>query len=1079
MITLLLPLAAGLVLQSPGADSLRAAALRLPETALIAEARAQPLVLREAVSDALVRALKLPARSGEEFEIARRLTAAYAIAWRDSFLVRQVARFIAWPPGRRAAKVRADSIRRAGVAAYGRDGPIAAIVIWRRALAAHRAIADSAGMAAVLGNIGAGFVATGRLDSAESYLRRAQTLAGLIGDVRVQANAVGSLAGVSEDLGRLAEARVRYREASALRERIGDSRGIAADHNNLGLLARTEGDLTEARTEFEAALAINRRDGRDEVAATNRVNLAGLATLSGQFTQAAGMYRDALAVWRAQERWAETASALHGLGQIELRQGDYATARETLREARDIYQRSGELPEALAVWRDLAGAIAALGDLQGSLDELREAQRIADSARLSPGLRAGLILSRADLAQQLNARAEAERLYVQAALLYRRGGDPAGEAEALEGRGMLRLARDDLTGAGALLDSALRVQRGAGHQRSAALTRLQLGILERKRGDTAAARRQLLRARSELDRLGDSVSVAAAMNELAGLELANGHVAPAESTYREGLARLRNLPAPEVGWRLHAGLAQARRARGDLASAVAELRAALTTIETPRRSLALPERRSAFLADKWEVYAQLAMIERERGRTGAAFEASESLRAREMLELLGRGRVSPADTADDVVAREQDLRRRIAELNDELEASVAGREDVRGPELSRAGASTRQALIAAQQAYADLLLEIRERAPRYSALLSTGTVHWQDVASRLGPDEAFIEYLLSDSASLAFVVTRDSVVALDLRVRRRELAQLVDAARGTLEQRGAVRADSLWRGPLRRLYRVLIAPAEATGLLAGKTRLVLAPHAELHYLPFAALLEDGERGRFLVERYELVATPSAAVWLSRRERPTSSAQGALALAPQIETLPTSRREVAAVARLTGAEVLRADAATEAAFRLAAPSRRLLHLASNGVLNKQNPLFSYIDLAPGSGYDGRLEVHEVFGLHLAADLVVLSACQTGLGSGTLADVPAGDDWVGLTRAFLHAGAARVIGTLWPVDDWATAALMERFYQALGQGTDAVRALAEAQRAMLGTGAAGHPFSWAGFVIAERGVSVAAPTRGSDQ
>jgi CHAT domain-containing protein len=161
-------------------------------------------------------------------------------------------------------------------------------------------------------------------------------------------------------------------------------------------------------------------------------------------------------------------------------------------------------------------------------------------------------------------------------------------------------------------------------------------------------------------------------------------------------------------------------------------------------------------------------------------------------------------------------------------------------------------------------------------------------------------------------------------------------------------------------------------------------------------------------------------------------------------------------------VLTGTAATEEAFRRAAPAQRVLHLATYGVLNKQNPLFSYVELGAGGAHDGRLEAHEVFGLDLAAHLVVLSACQTALGSGRLADVPPGDDWVGLTRAFLHAGAARVVATLWPVEDQATAALMERFYQTLATGAEPARALAEAQRALLAAPATTHPFYWAGFV-----------------
>src|SRR5256886_1226118 len=266
----------------------------------------------------------------------------------------------------------------------------------------------------------------------------------------------------------------------------------------------------------------------------------------------------------------------------------------------------------------------------------------------------------------------------------------------------------------------------------------------------------------------------------------------------------------------------------------------------------------------------------------------------------------------------------------------------------------------------------------------------------------------------------------------------------------AGRTDALWRGPWGQRHQYLIAPLEETGVLAGKTRLILVPHAELHYLPFAALLDGSGSGRFLIERYEVAVTPSASVWLALGDRPAGPvASGTLVLAPRPDVLPASRREAAAVGRLGGADVqvLTGSAATEAAFRREAPSRRVLHLATYGVLNKQNPLFSFVDLARDSAQDGRLEVHEVFGLHLAADLVVLSACQTGLGAGALADVPAGDDWVGLTRAFLHAGAANVVATLWPVEDWATAALMERFYPGyLSDGVQA-RGVALAQRALV--------------------------------
>ncbi len=1064
-------LLAVLAAQNPAADSLRLLARQLPESALVMETRARPLAVREALTEALAQAVKGAAgEREEELVTAGRLAAAYAVAWRDSFMVREVARFSAWPPERRTAKVWVDSVRRAGIAAFGSEGATAAIRIWRRSLARALAIPDTAAIAAVLGNMGAGFLDDGQLDSAATYLERSRRMATGVGDIRVEANALGSLAGLSEDRGDPATARKQYAEALVLRERIGDTRGEAADYNNIGLLAQTAGDLDEARRQFEAALALNRRDGRDEVAATNLVNLAGLASLAGDFASAEALYRDALGTWREREMWADAAVALHGLGQMELRRGDYPAARASLREALGVYQRTGPLADAIAVRRELAGALAAAGELQGALDELSRAQRSADSAQAGPATVAGIALARADVALQLNSLAEAERLYVQAEQLYRQAGDPGGQAEAQEGRGMLLFAHDERARGQALLETALRTQVAAGNRRAAALTRLSLGQTSRARGDTALARRQLARAAAELGHLGDPVGAAAALGEQAALEAAAGLPTAAESLFRAGLSRLGDRLAPEVAWRLHAGLGVTRRGQGAMDDAARELRAALAEIERPSRSLALAERRSGFLADKWDVYAQLAFVERARGRPGAAFDASERLRAREMLELLAAGRVTgPPDTAADLVGREQDLRRRIAELTSALEGST-GMESLRGPDVSLAGGVTREALLRAQESYADLLLEMRERAPRHAALVSTVTATWRAVGRRLALDQAFVEYLVGDSSSLAFVATRDTLTVVDLGVGRHALARLVEFARGTLERRGSPGTDSLWRGPMMQLYQHLIAPVEETGVLAGKTRLVLVPHAELHYLPFAALLDGQGRGRFLVERYEVAVTPSASVWLALGDRSGGrGTEGVLALAPKPDALPASLREVAAIARLGGSDVrvLTGGAASEEAFRREAPTRRVVHLATYGVLNKQNPLFSFVELAPGGAGDGRLEVHEVFGLSLAADLVVLSACQTGLGSGALGDVPAGDDWLGLTRAFLHAGAARVVATLWPVEDQSTAALMERFYEGFTSGVDPTRALAQAQRALVAAPATAHPFYWAGFVISESG------------
>jgi hypothetical protein len=154
------------VAQPPSQDSLRLLARRLSDSALALEIRARPLEVREALTQTL--ALAVRGHAAGELGVAHRLAAAYASAWHDPFLIHEVARFTAWPPQRREAKVQADSLRRAGVAAYGGDGATAAIVIWRRALTGATTIADTAGMAAILGNIGAGLSQDGQLDARRS-----------------------------------------------------------------------------------------------------------------------------------------------------------------------------------------------------------------------------------------------------------------------------------------------------------------------------------------------------------------------------------------------------------------------------------------------------------------------------------------------------------------------------------------------------------------------------------------------------------------------------------------------------------------------------------------------------------------------------------------------------------------------------------------------------------------------------------------------------------------------------------------------------------------------------------------------
>ncbi len=1067
-----------LVAQAPAqVDSIRALAGDGPDSVLVERTRQRPNEAREAF-----RQLLLAGGGGDSANVAAltaagRLAAAFSVAWKDSFLVRQVSRRWSLSAADRLATAAADSVLQVGRAALQRAGPDVAMPALRESLRRYEALADTDRVAAALNAIGVAFHRAQEYDSAEAYLMRSQDFGERVGDSLGMGRTAANLGNVywrrgesrdasesiarARDLRRASESFARARE---IFERFGDASAVRNTYNSFGLVAWTRGDLAEARRAFEMGLAASRAVGDSGEVALLLSNIGGVALEQGDYAEANIEERESLAFYRALGDQLNTAQLLREVGIIEQRRGDYPAAVATFSEATRMAQRLGPLPYGGLIdpWVLLAQTRTLMGDLQGARIELNLAEAFA---RRHGGVRAAhalivLAFQRGNLALKFNRLAEAEQQYARALRL---GAD---SAEVASFSVSLMRRRGNYRGVRIALEQELL--RGSHDPHNAAQIRLSLGETAWQLGDTAAARRAFREALDSLRAVGTAVDEARAWSRLGGLEAQTGHALAAESLYQRGLVRLSARPAPEVAWELHAGLADAMRSRGALADAARELDAAIAEIEKVSGGLPLEESRSAFLADKWDAYIELALVEQARGRARAAFEASERLRERQMLDLLARGRVGVGEVAPELASREQDLRRRMTELTQQVEAASDSASVLRDPAAEAAAGATATALARAQEAYSTLLTEMREANPAYAALVRGEVAPAREVMSALAPDEALLEYLVGDSTTVGFIVTRDTLEALDLKVSHSTLAAQVDFARSTLASPtvGREAERPAWRPSLRRLYRELVAPVEASGLLAGKQRLLIAPHAELHYLPFAALVGPGQPEQLLVERYVLEYVPSASVWLRLRERSEgTAASGVLALAPRTVALPGSQAEVAAIGRIYGdrARVLTGAGATESTFRSLAPTQGIIHLATYGVLNKNNPLFSFVQLGAGGGQDGRLEVHEVFGLTLNARLLVLSACQTGVAAGALADVPPGDDWVGLVNGFLYAGASNVMATLWPVADVATSRLMERFYTELAAGRPEPEALALAQRAAARNPATAHPFFWAGFSL----------------
>ncbi len=444
-----------------------------------------------------------------------------------------------------------------------------------------------------------------------------------------------------------------------------------------------------------------------------------------------------------------------------------------------------------------------------------------------------------------------------------------------------------------------------------------------------------------------------------------------------------------------------------------------------------------------------------------ALHYAQRAKARTFLDQVGNARIDPRATNNpELVEQEQTLLTDIRALEAVLSRlnSFDTLNDTSGgepPPLSdEQKAEVQVHLNEAYREYDHLLFRIKLNNPEYASLRAVQASTLITVQQTLLPDVTLVEYyVVSDTQTLAFVVTQDSFHTEVISVTRDSLSLAINQF--FTETQTALSGIPT---SLQSLYDALIAPIEP---YLTNQQLLIAPHDVLHYIPFAAL-HDGER--YLIEQHALVQLPSASIlpFILEKARRESSGGSPLILGDPDGSLHFGRQETQAVAELYDTTAHLGQAALEQLVWEQGPDASILHLAAHGTYNEYAPLFSRILLAADTEeeYDGVLEVHEVYKLDLSnTDLVVLSACETRLGERS-----AGDEIVGLNRAFIYAGTPSVIASLWSVEDESTMELMVAFYDYVeNKGYSKGEALRQAQLDLLQNPDTAHPYYWAGFVL----------------
>jgi CHAT domain-containing protein len=494
------------------------------------------------------------------------------------------------------------------------------------------------------------------------------------------------------------------------------------------------------------------------------------------------------------------------------------------------------------------------------------------------------------------------------------------------------------------------------------------------------------------------------------------------------------------GRRQYATIQAASAALGDVflqtekpSEAIAYYKKAIDSIESTRSLLESEELRASFFEDKGQSYGGIIEAQLRTKNFEEAFNYNERARSRAFLDILGSKVQLGRQGA--LIEEERTLQAKVSELR----AKLAGQRGTDGAEVDSGLEQLRQELETAQRAYADFLVKARKENKEQASLMSVEPLTLKQVQERLDPGVTMLEYFVARGTVWLWVVEKDRVEFVSTSIAKSDLVSKVTALRDTIYQ---LSEKDRFTVLAQELYKLLIEPSLPH--IKGK-EVVIVPHDVLHYLPFQTL--QGTDGRYLIEKYPIYYLSSASLLQFTAEKRRAKGDNVLAFGNPDLGDPEKNLEFAELeaqeiktAFPQSAVYLKKDA-TEEQSKALSGDRDILHFATHAELKQDDPLSSAILLAKEDKEDGRLEVREIFGMNLKANLVVLSGCETGLGK-----LSTGDELVGLTRAFIYAGTPSVMASLWKVDDASTAHLMSNFYRNLKTMTK-VEALRQAQLALI--------------------------------
>lgn len=963
----------------------------------------------------------------------------------------------------------------------------ASLAIWEK-------LGDVHGRAYTVCNLGRVYRSLCRITDALDRLERAASILKEAGDASGQAWVLNEIGFTHRLYGNPSQALKPYDSALKLRRAGGERWGEAQILNNIGLAFANAGAYHQAIEYYRQALPLweDVGDKQNENRTNNNLILAQseVGSLSGALEDFLGLldkYRD--------DRDAYLRAYAHNnIGRTYDSLAEPQKALEHYNKALEYFQNPNTATEEEAMVLDNIGMVhAGLGDGQGALNFFTRSLAIRERLSCSPrGL--GVTLTNIGYAYVLMGEPrEALKYFERALLLSREAQNLPFVAYALLSQGIAHASLDEPREALELYGQALDIQVSLGDRRGQAITLDRIGQAQAAAGAAAAALDNYERALRHWAAVGDRQGQALTLYGVARVERDRGHLAEALKRIEGAVEIVESLRTSLTGWQLQLNY--------------------FTT-------------KQDFYELNIDVRMRLYELTRSREHLEAALYASERARARSLLELLVEARADASkDIPPQLAQREHALEQEISTLAGRLirarnlgQAKEVAALEKRFDALTDESYDLQARIRASSKSYADLKHPQPLRLGQIQQLLDDDTLLLEYA---LGQKHSYVWAVTSNSAHGYRLPGR---ALLEKAVK--ELRSLLTAheppppgERDEAYLARLLKSARQYRGRAAALSEMIL--GRVAGHLKVK-RLVLVADGALLYLPFEALpapsrsaaaRASGARGTAesapLVASHEVVYEPSATALALLRETPRARLGGSVAVLAD-PVFDASDQRVAAGAKAvrlpdelgralrdvgeTGGagdafklRRLRHSAVEAESIVMAAPAGSwmkavgfkanratatspelrgfgIVHFATHGILDDKHPELSGVVLSlvneSGQPENGFLRLGDIYKLTLPVDLVVLSACQTGLGKEVK-----GEGLVGLTRGFMHAGAARVVASLWKVDDEATAELMKHFYRhMLGGRMPVASALRQAKLDMMQAREQWRePYYWAGFVL----------------